>query len=425
MSDTNNNNLTCNFCGKKRDEVEKLIAGPSVYICNECVTISYDIIDKNPDDNNLDGWSYEDIPKPLEIKEYLDEYVIGQNSAKELLSVHSYNHYKRISRLIKDTVIEKSNILLMGSTGTGKTLLAKTLANKLKVPFAIADATTLTESGYVGEDVESVLERLLTLSNFDVELAQRGIVFIDEIDKKARRSEGNTNTRDVSGEGVQQALLRLIEGTTTKIKLQNSKKFGDDYTEFDTSNILFILSGAFVGIEDIIEKRIKRKSNIGFNSNLVSKDQRNKLLDDIRNVDVVNFGLIPELVGRLPVIATLEQLDKKQLRMLLTDIKNSTLHQVNALLELDNIELIFGGEYLDFVAEKCYKSKIGARSIKSIIDNSVTNLMYRIEEFNKKGVKTIRLDKYPYKYENNPILVTETGEELDTDFKLYRGIDEF
>jgi len=425
MSETNNENLTCNFCGKSRDQVEKLIAGPNVYICDECVTISYDIIDKNPDDINIHGLSYEEIPKPEEIKEYLDEYVIGQESAKELLSVHSYNHYKRISKLIKDTVIDKSNILLMGSTGTGKTLLARTLANKLKVPFAIADATTLTESGYVGEDVESVLERLLTLSDFDVELAQRGIVFIDEIDKKARRSESNTNTRDVSGEGVQQALLRLIEGTTTKIKLQNSKKFGDDYTEFDTSNVLFILSGAFVGIEDIIEKRIKRKSKIGFNSNIVGEDQRNKLLDDIINVDVVDYGLIPELVGRLPVIATLEQLDKKQLRTLLTNIKNSIINQVNALLELDNIELQFGDEYLDFVEEKCHKSKIGARSIKSMIDNSVTNLMYRVEEFNKKGVKVIRLDKYPYKYENNPVLITDAGEEIDTKFKLYRGINDF
>jgi ATP-dependent Clp protease ATP-binding subunit ClpX len=425
MSEVNNDNLTCNFCGKGRDQVEKLIAGPNVYICNECVSISYDIIEKNPDELDIHSLSYEDIPKPKEIKDYLDEYIIGQHSAKELLSVHAYNHYKRISKLIKDTVVEKSNILLMGSTGTGKTLLAKTLANKLGVPFAIADATTLTESGYVGEDVESVLERLLTLSDFDIELAQRGIVFIDEIDKKARRSENNTNTRDVSGEGVQQALLRLIEGTTTKIKLQNSKKFGDDYTEFDTSNILFILSGAFVGIEDIIEKRIKRKSNIGFNSKIVDKNERNKLLDAVMNNDVVNFGLIPELVGRLPVIATLEQLDKKELRMLLTDIKNSTLQQVKSLLELDGIELTFGEEYLDFVAEKCYKSKIGARSIKSLIDNSVTNLMYRIEEFNNMGVKSIRLDKYPYKYEYNPVLITEAGEEIDTKFKLYRGINDF
>tara|TARA_X000000950_G_C13877112_1_gene645313 strand:- start:1052 stop:2329 length:1278 start_codon:yes stop_codon:yes gene_type:complete len=425
MSETNNENLTCNFCGKNREQVEKLIAGPNVYICNECVAISYDIIDKNPDDLDIHGMSYDDIPKPQEIKDYLDEYVIGQDSAKELLSVHAYNHYKRISKLIKDTVVEKSNILLMGSTGTGKTLLARTLANKLKVPFAIADATTLTESGYVGEDVESVLERLLTLADFDIDLAQRGIVFIDEIDKKARRSESNTNTRDVSGEGVQQALLRLIEGTTTKIKLQNSKKFGDDYTEFDTSNVLFILSGAFVGIEDIIEKRIKRKSNIGFNSRIVSGDERNTLLDNIVNVDVVNYGLIPELVGRLPVIATLEQLNKKQLRMLLTDIKNSTLQQVNALLELDGIDLQFGEDYLDFIAEKCFKSKIGARSIKSLIDNSVTNLMYRIEEFNKMGVKIIKLDKYPYKNENHPVLVTEAGEEIDTKFKLYRGINDF
>jgi len=424
MSKTNNENLTCNFCGKNREQVEKLIAGPNVYICNECVTISYDIIDKNPDELDIHTLSYEDIPKPNEIKEYLDEYVIGQESAKELLSVHAYNHYKRIGKLIKDIVVEKSNILLMGSTGTGKTLLAKTLANKLGVPFAIADATTLTESGYVGEDVESVLERLLTLADFDVELAQRGIVFIDEIDKKARRSESNTNTRDVSGEGVQQALLRLIEGTTAKVKLQNNKKFGDDYAEFDTTNILFILSGAFVGIEDIIEKRIKRKSNIGFNSKIVDKNERNKLLDAVMNNDVVSYGLIPELVGRLPVIATLEQLDKTQLRRLLTEIKNSTLQQVKSLLRLDGIELEFGDEYLDFVSEKCHKSKIGARSIKSLIDNSVTNLMYRIEEFNNMGVKSIRLDKYPYKYENNPILITDTGEEIDTKFKLYRGIND-
>lgn len=425
MSEKHNDNLTCNFCGKSREQVEKLIAGPNVYICNECVSISYDIIDKNPDDLDIHSMSYEDIPKPQEIKNYLNQYVIGQDSAKELLSVHAYNHYKRISNLIKDTVVEKSNILLMGSTGTGKTLLAKTLANKLGVPFAIADATTLTESGYVGEDVESVLERLLSLADYDVELAQRGIVFIDEIDKKARRSEGNTNTRDVSGEGVQQALLRLIEGTTTKIKLQNSKKFGDDYTEFDTSNILFILSGAFVGIESIIEKRIKRKSNIGFNSKIVGKEERNQLLDSVMNNDVVNFGLIPELVGRLPVIATLDQLNKEELRMLLTEIKNSTLEQVKALLELDGIEILFGNEYLDFVAEKCHKSKIGARSIKSLIDNSVTNLMYRIEEFDKMGVKGIRLDKYPYKYENNPVLITDAGEQIDTEFKLYRGINDF
>jgi ATP-dependent Clp protease ATP-binding subunit ClpX len=425
MSDSKNENLVCNFCGKNRNDVEKLIAGPNVYICNECVSISYDIIEKDPDEIDIHSLAYDDLPKPKEIKEFLDEYVIGQDSAKELLSVHSYNHYKRISKLIKDTVIEKSNILLIGSTGTGKTLLAKTLAKKLGVPFAIADATTLTESGYVGEDVESVLERLLSLADYDIEKAQRGIVFIDEIDKKARRSESNTNTRDVSGEGVQQALLRLIEGTTTKVKLQNGKKFGDEFSEFDTSNVLFILSGAFVGIEDIIEKRIKRKSNIGFNSKIVDKEERNKLLDEVMNNDVVNFGLIPELVGRLPVIATLEQLNKKQLRLLLTEIKNSTLEQVKSLLELDGIELFFGEDYLDFVAEKCFRSKIGARSIKSLIDNSVTNLMYRIEEFKNRGVKSIRLDKYPYKYEYNPVLITETGEEIDTEFKLYRGINDF
>ena len=265
--------LSCNFCGKKRDDVEKLIAGPGVYICDECIKLSYSIVQE--DQAVITALDFSELPKPSEIKNYLDQYIMGQDAAKEILSVNAYNHYKRISNVIHDVDIDKTNVLLLGPTGTGKTLLAKTLAKKLQVPFAIADATTLTEAGYVGEDVESVLERLLTLSDFDISVAERGIVFIDEVDKKARKSEGNTSTRDVSGEGVQQALLRLIEGTQCKIKTTTKSKYSDEYIEFDTSNVMFILGGAFVGIEEIIEKRLKSKSKIGFNSKILSEDNKN------------------------------------------------------------------------------------------------------------------------------------------------------
>lgn len=423
MSKENNTeNLSCNFCGKNRDDVQKLIAGPGVYICDECITISYDIIDK--DSIQDEDFDIENIPKPEEIKEYLDKYVMSQNHAKEILSVSAYNHYKRISNQIKGVTIDKSNILLLGSTGTGKTLLAKTLSKKLKVPFAITDATTITEAGYVGEDVESVLERLLVLSNYDIELAQRGIVFIDEIDKKARRSESNTSTRDVSGEGVQQAMLRLIEGTTVKLRVSNGKKYSEDHIEFDTSNVLFILSGAFVGIEQVIEKRIKKQSRVGFGSKLVSQEDRNNILDKVSSEDIVSFGLIPELVGRLPVIATLENLSEENLKKLLTDVKNSIILQLVSLLELDNIDIKFGEEYLKTVAKMAYDSKMGARALKSFAENSVMNLMFRVNELQIKGVNTIKMDKYPVDEKSYPILVTNSGEEIDTNYKLYRGINE-
>ena len=423
MSEENSTeNLSCNFCGKSRDDVQKLIAGPGVYICDECVTISYEIIDKESIQD--DKFEIDNIPKPEEIKEYLDKYVMSQESAKEILSVSAYNHYKRISNQVTDVVLDKSNILMLGSTGTGKTLLAKTLAKKLKVPFAITDATTLTEAGYVGEDVESVLERLLVLSNYDVELAQRGIVFIDEIDKKARRSESNTNTRDVSGEGVQQAMLRLVEGTTVKLKMNNGKKYSDDFIEFDTSNVLFILSGAFVGIEQTIEKRIKKQSRVGFNSKIVTQEDRNNLLEKVNSQDVVSFGLIPELVGRLPVIATLENLSEENLKKLLTDVKNSIILQLVSLMELDNIDIKFGEEYLKTVAKLAYESKMGARALKSFVENSVMNLMYRVNELQIKGVSVIKMDKYPVDENTYPILVTNSGEEIDTKYKLYRGINE-
>ncbi len=286
--------LNCNFCGKSRDQVEKLIAGPNVYICNECITISYEILD---DRDFQPLHDVGDIPTPKEIHDYLNQYITGQDEAKEILSTSAYNHYKRINhKSTGDVVVEKSNVLMIGPTGSGKTLFAKTLAKKLGVPFAIADATTLTEAGYVGDDVESVLERLLAVADYDIELAQQGIIYIDEIDKKTRKSESSTTTRDVSGEGVQQALLRLIEGTVTKVKLgMASKKFSEDTAEFDTSNVLFIVGGAFVGIEEFISKRIKNKTGVGFTGNVMSKDQSNTILKSLQPDDVVKYGLIPEL----------------------------------------------------------------------------------------------------------------------------------
>jgi len=422
MTDDTQQKLNCNFCGKHREEVEKLIAGPNVYICDECIKISYDIV-KDESIIDLSDLDFESIPKPTEIKDFLDEYIMSQNSAKEILSVNAYNHYKRITNQVKNIELEKTNILLMGSTGTGKTLLAKTLAKKLQVPFAIADATTLTEAGYVGEDVESVLERLLSLADFDLEVAQRGIVFIDEVDKKARKSESNTATRDVSGEGVQQALLRLIEGTKTKVKVGSGKKYSEEYVEFDTTNVLFILSGAFVGIENIIEKRIRKHSNIGFNSKLIDSNRRDQLLNNIVPSDVIQFGLIPELVGRLPVIATLEKLDEECLRNILTNIKNNIISQTDALLKIDEIDVIFSDEYLANVAKLANDSKIGARSLKSFVENSVTSIMFRANQLNKKGVVGVRYDKYPTA-EDKPALIFNDGrEELDNEFKLYRGID--
>lgn len=413
--------LSCNFCGKNRDDVEKLIAGPNVYICDECIKLSYGIV--NEDATSLESLEFDELPKPQELKDYLDTYIMGQDSAKEILTVNAYNHYKRISNVIHDVDLDKTNVLLVGPTGTGKTLLAKTLARKLKVPFAIADATTLTEAGYVGEDVESVLERLLAIADYDLELAEKGIVFIDELDKKARKSESNTSTRDVSGEGVQQALLRLIEGTQVKLKINTKGKFGDEHVEFDTSNVLFILSGAFVGIQDLIERRIKKKSKIGFNSKILTEDEKTDILSLIRPEDIVAYGLIPELVGRLPVIATLENLTKDQLKNILTEVKNSIIMQVKSLLRLDNIEIVFSDEYYKEVSELAIKSKMGARALKSLVENSLINIMFRIEEFNKSGVHTIRFDNYPYR-EHKPILINDNSEYEDNNYKLYRGVDE-
>jgi ATP-dependent Clp protease ATP-binding subunit ClpX len=422
---TEKKNLSCSFCGKNRESVDKLIAGPSVYICNECITLSYNIIVNEKPAVAEDELSLENLPAPIEIKNHLDQYIVGHENAKELFSVSAYNHYKRIFYPEDDEIeIEKSNILLTGPTGTGKTLFAKTLAKKLNVPFAIADATTLTEAGYVGEDVESVIERLLSLADYDIELAQRGIVYIDEVDKKARRSETNVATRDVSGEGVQQALLRLIEGTTIKVKLGNSKKYTDDFVEFDTSNVLFILGGAFVGIEKVIEKRLKKSSSIGFNATVIDKGSKNKLLANILPEDIIEYGLIPELVGRLPILISLENLTEEQLRQVLT-VKNNAIDQVKTLLEIDKLELVFEDKFYSDVAKIAIKQKLGARSIKSVVEYSVMNIMFRAPELQKNGVVKVVFDNYPISLERPPTLVYSDGRtHKDTEYKIYRGLNE-
>lgn len=412
--------LQCSFCGKNREEVEKLIAGPNVYICNECINLSFRIVQENKSQDR-EGLSISSIPSPAEIKSHFDEYIVGHDQAKEMLAVSAYNHYKRVLCDSDDDEIEieKSNILLIGPTGNGKTLFAKTLAKKMQVPFAIADATTLTEAGYVGEDVDSVIERLLSNAEFDVESAQRGIIYIDEIDKKARKGESNTNARDVSGEGVQQALLRLIEGTTTKIKVTSGKKYSEEYVEFDTSNILFIVGGAFVGLDKIIERRLKKSSTIGFNAVVMNEQERTNLLQAVTEQDVIGFGIIPELMGRLPIIGTLDKLDKKQLIKVMTSVKNNVIQQNQKLLSMDEINLEFGQNYYEQAAEIAAEKNLGARALKSIVDQSLINIMYRAPELRAQGVKTIRFDSYPIQG-YRPSLVYEDREVTDNQYRLYR-----